>query len=580
MVKYRYYKVFLHQNQNFKIIIFFFIFIIKSINTQSLKKFKTIPLYDNNFLIITCNEIRFYNNTSNSNSISHTFVDDQIIESEELLGTVDFGRYNEENAPNLLLIKHFVYAIAESGILFGISNLAEIIGYHSSFVIPIKNSYNTFFYIIGLTNIDNKVSLNLIENPSYSLESRVSKKFIIEADSDNLSCHLIDSTTDKEIEMICFYEKSKEIIASYYYVDLTKKEFKQIYSKEKSNNGGKIIKSYLTEDKLKAFVCYVNGDNDCNCNIYDILRYQWDNDNFVYLNDCLISIWSLVIEYVDNINEFLLYCQQSSNKYNIKLLNSNFKIINNDENGIYQIDEMQFKDCNDYSVSSLLFDTLKNTINIITNCDNNISKNEITKALPSTILEMVKEMTEYISQTELVVIHEKCFNTKEDIISNLKEFLKKYDGDKIYEIFGDDYEIKISPINNKKFKSISTYINFSNCENILREKEELSSSILSLFQLEIYNSHDKSLINDVEYAVFDDKKEIIDLSDCKDETIKINYKIKNESLINITKINYYSDQGIDIFNITDTFFNDICYPYSEEDSDIILRDRISDIYEN
>ena len=88
------------------------------------------------------------------------------------------------------------------------------------------------------------------------------------------------------------------------------------------------------------------------------------------------------------------------------------------------------------------------------------------------------------------------------------------------------------------------------------------------------------MINDVEYAVFDDKKEIIDLSDCKDETIKINYKIKNESLINITKINYYSNQGIDIFNITDKFFNDICYPYSEEDSDIILRDRISDIYEN
>ena len=38
--------------------------------------------------------------------------------------------------------------------------------------------------------------------------------------------------------------------------------------------------------------------------------------------------------------------------------------------------------------------------------------------------------------------------------------------------------------------------------------------------------------------------------------------------------------GIDIFNVKDQFFNDICYPYSEGNSDMILKDRISDIYEN
>ena len=38
--------------------------------------------------------------------------------------------------------------------------------------------------------------------------------------------------------------------------------------------------------------------------------------------------------------------------------------------------------------------------------------------------------------------------------------------------------------------------------------------------------------------------------------------------------------NIDIFNINDLFFNDICYAYSESNNDIILEDRIKDIYQN
>ena len=158
--------------------------------------------------------------------------------------------------------------------------------------------------------------------------------------------------------------------------------------------------------------------------------------------------------------------------------------------------------------------------------------------------------------------------------------MDNYDLENIYEIFGDDYKIKISPMNNQLYKNISTYINFANCERKLRENPKYSSSNFSIFQIELSNLYESSLINEVEYAVFNEKRENIDLSVCKDEKIEINYEIKNTSLINISKINYYSEQGIDIFNSKHQFFNDICYPYSEEDSDIILQDRITDIYEN
>ena len=45
-------------------------------------------------------------------------------------------------------------------------------------------------------------------------------------------------------------------------------------------------------------------------------------------------------------------------------------------------------------------------------------------------------------------------------------------------------------------------------------------------------------------------------------------------------IEYFSDMNIDIFNIKDSFFNDICYSFSTDYSDIILKDRILDIYQN
>ena len=45
-------------------------------------------------------------------------------------------------------------------------------------------------------------------------------------------------------------------------------------------------------------------------------------------------------------------------------------------------------------------------------------------------------------------------------------------------------------------------------------------------------------------------------------------------------ISRFKDLGVDIFNINDSFFNDICHPYSDSKNDIILEDRIIDIYQN
>ena len=45
-------------------------------------------------------------------------------------------------------------------------------------------------------------------------------------------------------------------------------------------------------------------------------------------------------------------------------------------------------------------------------------------------------------------------------------------------------------------------------------------------------------------------------------------------------ISDFNNTGIDIFNINNSFFKDICHPYSDSNNDVILKDRIKYIYQN
>ena len=88
------------------------------------------------------------------------------------------------------------------------------------------------------------------------------------------------------------------------------------------------------------------------------------------------------------------------------------------------------------------------------------------------------------------------------------------------------------------------------------------------------------MTNELEYAIYDENKDKLDLSVCDGINIKMNHQIKNTSLLDIETLSKYSEEGIDILYINDNFFNDICYLYIIKYSDIILKDRREDIYQN
>ena len=146
-----------------------------------------------------------------------------------------------------------------------------------------------------------------------------------------------------------------------------------------------------------------------------------------------------------------------------------------------------------------------------------------------------------------------------------------------YNIKGEGYNMKIYLINDKNEND--TYIDLLNCEEKLREVYKLKeNNLLTILQVEIDSNDENTLTNIVKYGIFDENKIRLNLSIC--ENIKVNYKINNISSLNLTKLTYYSNKGIDILNIEDPFFNDICFIYSENDLDIILKDRIKYIYQN
>ena len=177
-------------------------------------------------------------------------------------------------------------------------------------------------------------------------------------------------------------------------------------------------------------------------------------------------------------------------------------------------------------------------------------------------------------------IKEYTNKTKYEVFRDIEEILKNRIIGVNYEIEGKDFVVTIKPTNSTFFDN-RTKVDFDECEQRIRQANNISnSSILSFFQMEIDNKEKNSLSDQIKYFTFDDQKKILDLSICEDIYTKIHFTIKNNTKIDISSISDFKDKGIDIMDIKDEFFNDLCYSYSDSKNDIILEDRIKYLYQN
>ena len=714
MKDYMIFSIFNSLKRKLKNILIVLVLIIAILRIQSLSNFKAIYLMDNYYYIIKPDKVSYYYDNNATNIFTINFENyDQRINTESEAEMINLGTFKDNTKGILLVVKHYLYAIKYDGTSC-YSSVPEINGYQSE-VYPIKCRDNTCFFIMGILNSNKELNLFFHRKPDNECPTELrsyDNHTINDVDSKNINCQPMQRDEDDFI--ICFYQKNSDynnnkIIVSHFnyssWVSIIIPDYEK--QKEKANHNARIIKSILSQDKTKALVCYIDDSNDCYCLIYYIDNNNWANEEEKYLEDCRQDSSSLHIEYFENKNEYIVYCFQSDNIFNLQKFDLNFQPKTDEQNGIYDLSN-NLEDCSEFYISSLVHDL--NDIEMFVNCGGIIMKKgilipttlplttilttlpettilttlpvttilttlpvtTILTTLPETTILTTLPLTTILTtlpettilttlpvttilttlpvttilttlpvttilttlpvttilttlpettilttlpettilttlpettilttlpvttilttlpvttilttlHNQMVVMEEKTNKTKGDIISNIEDALEDYDIGQTYEIFGDDFNIKVSPINSKIHGNISTYIDFSNCEKILREKNKLDeSSILTVYQIEMDNPNNQSLINDVQYAVFNEKKEKLDLSVCSSEQIDIYYQI-DSSKINTTKINYYSELGIDVFDLKGGFFNDICYSFSEGDSDMVLDDRVSDIYQN
>ena len=152
--------------------------------------------------------------------------------------------------------------------------------------------------------------------------------------------------------------------------------------------------------------------------------------------------------------------------------------------------------------------------------------------------------------------------TKEELIAILTDIIDSIEIGENYNIKGNDFNLVIKPTNSS-FLENNTHVNFKNCENILREQLKIDeSSMITFLQLEIYDKNSQSLINKVEYQAYNDNKTLLDLNICYNTNIEIIHSLKDGSY-NFSEYDNFMKDGIDIFDINDGFFNDICHPFSD-----------------
>ena len=144
-------------------------------------------------------------------------------------------------------------------------------------------------------------------------------------------------------------------------------------------------------------------------------------------------------------------------------------------------------------------------------------------------------------------------------------------------IHSPNYSIEILNLENNNTNSENlTSINFSECLDALNDDNPLSP----LYLVKVDKFREESYINDLFYFAMTNNGYVLDLSVCESIKIDIEYPIKTNSSLKLSRIIKQKKKSIDVFNPNDPFFNNNCKCYSEKGTDVVIKDRRSQYYQN
>ena len=472
-------------------------------------------------------------------------------------------------------------------------------------LIPVKGNEKELSFMLGYIDNNNK-NINLFfykYDGSSIILIKMIEPFNIKYGGENgeieekmLTCQLMSNNSEINI-IVCFFPlKISDVIKYITQIFINPENYEVINSTESiylnysSLNFGKTVKSMRSTidfNKKKSLVCFYLDNISGYCSIYSIENNTFSNINDYYI-ECRSNYNEFNLYNMLETDQFILMCVTDNNNVTILLFDKNFYCLNKTSD-TYQDANKGISIIYSYNMSSYYLISHSNNINNNTielsyfgkvnsthDPTNNISYYIDISNLNEQMNEAIS--TSFLPQT--IINIDQIDIKKEDLKDELPTIINKIKIGEVYKKIGEDYSILIYPTNSTYLTSL-THINFSECENILRKHYHIhNSSFITFLQIELENDDSKSLINQVEYQAYDQNKKLLDLSLCKDVDIQVFYSIRNNTFLDLPSINSFKESGVDIFNINDSFFNDICHPYSESDNDVILEDRIKYIYQN
>jgi hypothetical protein len=427
---------------------------------------------------------------------------------------------NEGGGVIFVRVKDHLYAIKNnsiSGLIFNNMNdkKAEITTYQSKsdniniIVSHINDESDLFLLMFQFNPIKNSFPFLFVFSEKIKKSDGSSETFLPNLitcsllklkNIDNLICLAVNS--ESYLGLVTF-----EVSDSFKFIDY------QIIDKGREISS---LSSVANENKDEALFCYIDKTQNLKCFKYSPKTKKMSKIE-KYLKKCIYYQNYKGIKYVKEKEEYLLYCYQE-NEYNLAYTKLDKDFNKKDSDGYYTY---TIKGCDSIYSSSLIYNKTINKYSLLTNCLYNTDLNLKTSNIEdfSTYVEYFSTIRDlnYISiYSEDDVIKGNTELTKEEIEKHFDEIIDAIEIGKKYEIYGNKIKLYISPIDeNSSFKT--SYVDLSGCEQKLKRKYNLFEvEILTILQIEFQSNNEDGLTNQIEYEIYDEEKNILDLSLCYD----------------------------------------------------------------
>ena len=132
----------------------------------------------------------------------------------------------------------------------------------------------------------------------------------------------------------------------------------------------------------------------------------------------------------------------------------------------------------------------------------------------------------------------------------------------------------------KEFVVDLAILDLAGCPEKLRDKYSIPDDIpLTVLKMSIAR---KGQTDQLSYAFYNSQTgERLDLSICAGEKVEVIVSMNTTKGVNITQAEQFASIGVDVYNSSDPFFNDVCFPFTSEDGkDVTLDDRRVNYYQN